>query len=77
MKPLLKDMNVFAKRVFVSGQFLLLALVVFSALLYFGAGSYFDYHFAKEWSGILLNSARPVSVGVSAATLLLEYRLRQ
>lgn len=74
MRKIFKELHRPARRVFVIGWIVIAAVVAASAVLYIGAGSVFDYYSSVEISEKLLASARPVSIGVCACSLGLEYR---
>ncbi len=77
MKEILKNVHRPAKYVFIIGWIAIAAVVITSTVLYIGAGEVFDYYSAVALSEKLLTSARPISVGVFAASTCVEYCLKK
>ncbi|MBQ8016420.1 MAG: hypothetical protein IJ264_09590 [Clostridia bacterium] len=77
MKEILKRIHRPARRVFIMGWSVILAVLAASTVLYIGAGSLFDYYSAVEISEGLLASVRPISVAVCVSSLGVEYYSKQ
>ncbi len=74
MKNILMQIHTSSRLIFVIGGIAVLTTVLASAVIYFGAGSLWDYYLSIALSEKLLTASRPLSVGVCAASLLVEYR---
>ena len=66
-----------SKHIFVLGSVAVALTVAASAVLYFGAGTLWDYYACIATSEKLLALSRPMSVVVCVAALLLEYRAKK
>ncbi len=73
MKEILENVHRPAKYVFTVGWIATAVVVVLSAVLYIGAGEFFDYYSAVDMSEKLLTASRPLSVAVFAASTGIEY----
>ncbi|MBP3697152.1 MAG: hypothetical protein J6J45_06360 [Clostridia bacterium] len=76
MKNILMQVNSASKHIFILGSVAVALTVAASAVLYFGAGTLWDYYACIAVSEKLLALSRPVSVTICATALLLEYRSR-
>lgn len=74
MKNILTQINSASKNIFIIGSFAVALVVAASAVLYLGAGTFWDYYKCIVASEKLLALSRPMSVTVCVTALLLEYR---
>lgn len=77
MKNILSQIHPSSKLTAIIGGIAVLAVVAISAVLYFGAGSIWDYYSSVAISEKLLTLSRPLSVLVCCLSLWLEYRARK
>lgn len=74
MKNILTQINSASKHIFILGSFAVALVVAASAVIYLGAGTFWDYYTCIALSEKLLALSRPMSVTVCVTALLLEYR---
>ena len=77
MKSILDKVHKPAKRVLAAGYAVILLLLSVSALLYVGAGRFFDYYSVIGISDGILTGVRPISVFVCLGSVGAEYISRQ
>lgn len=74
MKNILTQINSASKHIFIFGSIAVTLVVAVSAVLYLGAGTFWEYYKCIVVSEKLLALSRPMSVTVCVTALLLEYR---
>lgn len=62
-----------SKRFIIAGTAAVVAILLISSILHFGAGRMFDYYSATDMSEKLLSGVRPLSVAVCAGSVGIEY----
>ena len=77
MKNILSAISPTSRYILLSGGVSVILTVAVSALMYFGAGIFIDYHRAMLLADKMLEYSRPMSVAVSTAALCLEYRAKR
>ena len=74
MKNIFLNLHRSSKLTLLIGGAAVAAVVITSAVLYFGAGVLWDYYPSVAKSEWLLANSRPLWIGVCVLSLLLEYR---
>jgi hypothetical protein len=74
MKNIFLNLSRSSRLTLIIGGAAVAAVLIASAVLYFGAGVLWDYYPSVAKSEWLLANSRPLGVGVCVSSLLLEYR---
>ena len=77
MKKVFTSLHRSSRITFVAGWLIIAAVFAASTVLYIGAGQFFDYYSAVDFSEKLLASARPISVAVCASSVGIEYYFKK
>ncbi len=77
MKNITDKIHAPAKRVLIAGFAVIAVMLSVSALLYVGAGRFFDYYSVIGISEGILNGVRPICVFVCLGSVGAEYISRQ
>lgn len=76
MKNILFEISSLSKYIFITGFLAASLIVAASAVLYFGAGRWWDYYFCIPLCEKLLAASRPVGVSTCVSALLVEYKAK-
>lgn len=74
MKDIFLQLHRLSKLTLVIGGVAVAAVIIASAVLYFGAGVFWDYYPSVAKSEWLLANSRPLGIAVCIAAIVAEYR---
>ncbi len=73
MKDIFLQLHRSSKLTLIIGGLTVAAVIIVSAVLYFGAGVFWEYYPSVAKSEWLLANSRPLGIGVCLAALVTEY----
>lgn len=77
MKNIFKNISRTSRHIIIFGWSAAILTLTASAVIFFGAGNFFDYYPSMRLCAMLLSLVRPVFVISCAASLCTEYMIKQ